>query len=322
MVGNKNRDAVRPKMKLWKKILIVLLAIPVVLVAVLAIVYLYADNKRDIKPGYNQEIKTGGTLEARYLAGGDFETKKFTAKAEDPIKKYTVYYPAELESADKVYPMILVMNGTGGKATKYEAQFKLFASWGFIVVGNQDKGTGTGVTTVETLHYMLEQSENPDSVFYHKIDLGNIGITGFSQGGAGVFNVLTKYDEASYFKAAAPLSPVSEYMTSQVTDYTYDSSLVNIPIMIFAGTEGEFETETVLPIAELNKQYGKITAPKVMARRVGMTHDQMMYSAGGYVIAWFRWQLMGDTDAAQVFIGEAPELLSNPMYQDAAIDLE
>lgn len=312
---------VKSKKKKWKKVLLVLVLIPVIFVVVLAAVYLYADNRRDIKTGYNQEIVTGGTLEAKYLAGGDFETKKFTAKAEDPIKKYTVYYPAELESTDQAYPMILVLNGTGGKATKYEAQFDLYASWGFIVVGNQDKTTGTGTTSVETLHYMLEQNEDPDSVFYHKIDLDNIGITGFSQGGAGVFNVLTKYEETSYFKAAAPLSPVSEYMTSLVTDYTYDSSEVKIPIMIFAGTAGEFELETVIPLTELNKQYDKITAPKVMARRVGMIHDQMMYSAGGYVIAWFRWQLMGDMEAAQVFAGESPELLSNSMYQDQRVDL-
>lgn len=319
---NSNHAIKRPKMKLWKKILITLLAIPIVLMVILVVAYFYEDNKRDIKTGYNNEITTGGMLEAKYLAGGDFATKKFTAKAEEPIKKYTVYYPSEMESTDKVYPMILVLNGTGGKATKYEAEFDLYASWGFIVVGNQDKGTGTGATAIETLHYMLEQNENPNSCFYHKIDLSNIGITGFSQGGAGVFNVLTKYDEASYFKAAAPLSPVSEYMTSLVTDYTYDSAKVNIPIMIFAGTEGEFELETVLPLAELEKQYNKITAPKVMARRIGMTHGQMMYSAGGYVIAWFRWQLMGDMEAAQVFIGEFPELLSNSMYQDAAINIE
>lgn len=111
-------------------------------------------------------LESGGSLEAKYLAGGDIETKKFTAKAEDPIKKYTVYYPEEMESSDKTYPMILVMNGTGGKATKYEAQFKLFASWGFIVVGTQDKGTGTGETTITTLHYMLDQNENADSVFF------------------------------------------------------------------------------------------------------------------------------------------------------------
>ena len=304
-----------------KKFLLVLLSIPVVLGLVLAAVYLYADNKKDIRTGYNREVETGGALEAKFLAGGELETKKFTAKAENPMKKYTVYYPAELDSSEKAYPMILVMNGTGGKATKYEAQFDLYASWGFIVVGNQDKTTGTGASAVAALHFMLEQNEKPDSVFYHKIDADNIGITGFSQGGAGVFNVLTKYEEANYFKAAAPLSPVSEYMTALATEYPYDSALVGVPIMVLAGTEGEFETETVIPISLLNEQYDKITAPKVMARRVGMDHDHMMYSAGGYVLAWFRWQLMGDTEAARAFTGDAPELLTNPLYQDQRIDL-
>ena len=111
-------------------------------------------------------------------------------------------------------------------------------------------------------------------------------------------------------------------MTSLATDYTYDSSLVKIPIMILAGTEGEFETETVIPIELLNGQYDKITTPKIMARRKGMDHDHMMYSAGGYVIAWFRWQLMDDQEAAQVFTGDSPELMNNSMYQDQRIDLD
>lgn len=304
------------------KVLRVIGIVFLVLIVAGAALYLYADNKADIVKGYNREIDTGGPLEAKYLQDGPYAAKKTTAKAEDPIKKYTIYYPEEMESSGKTYPMLLVVNGTGGKATKYEPEFELYASWGFIAVGTQDKGTGSGQTTVTTLRYMLEQNENPDSVFYHKIDVENIGITGFSQGGAAVFNVLTKYDEARYFKAAAPLSPVSEHTAEQTTDYPYDSVAVNCPIMILAGTSGEFETEIVIPIADLNEQYDKLTVPKVMARRVGMDHDHMMYSAGGYVIAWFCWQLMGDAEAAQVFIGDAPELLTNTLYQDQQIDLQ
>ena len=304
------------------KILLVVGALLLILVLVAIALYLYADNKADIVKGYNREIEIGGALEAKYLQDGPYAAKKATAKAEDPIRKYTIYYPEELESADRTYPLLLVVNGTGGKATKYEPEFALYASWGFIAVGTQDKGTGTGQTTVTTLRYMLEQNENPDSLFYHRIDVENIGITGFSQGGAAVFNVLTKYEEARYFKAAAPLSPVSEHTAEQTTNYPYDSADVRCPIMILAGTSGEFETEIVIPIADLNEQYEKITAPKVMARRIGMNHDHMMYAAGGYVIAWFRWQLMGDMEAAQVFLGDAPELLTNALYQDQRIDLQ
>ena len=310
----------KPKMKTWKKVVIGLAVVPVVLAAVLGGWYYYTDNKADIKSGYNKEIETGGEIEAKYLLGGDLKVKKTTFKEEDPIKKVSVFYPEEMETSDKAYPMILVMNGTGGKATKYEPQFEMYASWGFIVVGTQDKGTGTGKTTVKVLHDMLDLNEDESSIFYHKIDTENIGLTGFSQGGAGVFNVLTKYDEAKYIKAAVPLSPVSEYMTAQVTDYTYDSSLVKCPILIFAGTEGEFEMDTVIPIELLNEQYDKITTPKAMARRIGMTHDQMMYSAGGYVMAWFRWQLQGDEEASKAFIGDNPELLHNSVYQGQRID--
>ena len=311
----------RKKMKGWKRVLLILLLIPVVIAAILGGLYLYADNKPDIIKGYEKSIQTGGSLEAQYLQHGAYDVKKFTAKAETPISMYTIYYPSELETIMQAYPMILVVNGTGGKATKYEPQFELYASWGFIVVGTQDKGTGTGVTTIKTLHYMLDQNENAGSIFYHKIDTDNIGITGFSQGGAAVFNVITKYEEARYFKAAAPLSPVCEKTALQTTNYPYDSAEVKCPILVMAGTSGEFETDLVSPLEEMNKQYDKITSPKAMARRVGMTHDNMMYSAGGYVMAWFKWQLQGDKEAAKVFIGDLPELMSNSMYQDQKIDL-
>ena len=307
-----------PKKKKWWKIMLLILAF---LAVALVGIYLCADNAPVISKGYNEKIETGGALETKYLAGGGLSAKKFTAKAEDPIKKYTVYYPEELESSGKTYPMILMVNGTGFKATKYEPQFELFASWGFIVVGNQDKGTGSGQTTITTLNYMLAQNEDPESVFYHKIDVDNIGITGFSQGGAAVFNVLTKFEEAKYFKTAAPLSPVQEAGSHTMTDYGYDITGVKCPVLLLAGTEGDFEVKTVIPPEEMFNMYDRLSVPKVMARRIGMDHDHMMYSAGGYVLAWFRWQLMGDEKAARMFIGDAPELLTNPLYQDQQIDI-
>lgn len=311
----------KKQIKMWKKVLSVILVILAIIALALGIVYLYADNKVDIRTGYNEQIETGGEIESTYLQFGNFNVKKITKKAEAPIKKYTIYYPEIIEQDNKKYPLILMVNGTGGKASKYEPQFELFASWGFIIIGNQDKGTGTGETTIKTLQYMLAENDNPNSIFYQKIDIDNIGITGFSQGGAAVFNAITKYEESTLFKAAAPLSPVSEAMTALATDYTYDSFKVKCPILIFTGTEGDFETKTVIPFELLKQQYDKITAPKVMARRIGMDHDHMMYSAGGYVIAWFRWQLMNDQKAAGAFVGDNPELLTNKMYQDQRITL-
>ncbi len=309
-------------MKTLLKILKVIFIIILVLVALIVVWYLWADNAPVIHKGYNEKIETGGEIEKKYLQNGTYETSKETVKAEDPIKKYTIYYPSELETTDKQYPMILVVNGTGFKATKYEPEFEQLASWGFIVIGTQDKGTGKGETTIKTLNYMLGENENKDSIFCGKIDVENIGITGFSQGGAATLRAITMFEESHYFKTAVPLSPVSEKTAEQTTDYPYDSAKVNCPILMFAGTSGDFETEIVIPIAEMNKMYDKITSPKVMARRVGMIHDDMMYKAGGYVTAWFMWQLQGDEEAAKAFIGESPEIMSNKFYQDQQINIE
>lgn len=312
-------------MKLFKilfKILKWTLIVIIVLALILVVIYLYADNKRILFKGFAENIETGGELEKKYIQNGKYEISVKKVKADKPIKKYTIYYPTEMKTENKKYPMVLLVNGTGGKATKYEPLLEQLATWGFIVVGTQDKGTGTGETTIKSLNYMLSENENKDSIFYNKIDVDNIGITGHSQGGAATMNAITKYEESKYFKAAAPLSPVSEKTATQVTNYAYDSAQVKIPIFILAGTSGEFEIEAVIPFEEFTKMYDKITSPKVQARRTDMTHDDMLYKAQGYVTAWFMWQLQDDEEASKVFIGDNPELLNNKMYQDQRIDLK
>lgn len=311
-------------MKLFKilfKILKWILIVILVLALILVVIYFYADNKKILFKGFAEKIETGGELEKKYIQNGKYEISVKKVKADKPIKKYTIYYPTEMETENKKYPMVLLVNGTGGKASKYEPLLEQLATWGFIVVGTQDKGTGTGETTIKSLNYMLSESENKDSIFYNKIDVDNIGITGHSQGGAATMNAITKYEESKYFKAAVTLSPVSEKTAAQATNYLYDSSKVNCPIFILAGTNGKFEIETVIPFEEFTKMYDKITSPKVQDRRTNMTHDDMLYKAEGYVTAWFMWQLQGDAEASKVFIGDNPELLNNNMYQDQRIDL-
>lgn len=292
-----------------------------VLGLVLTALYFYADNKQDIGADFRAQIETGSELEAHYLKKGRFDVEKVVFEAEKPIEKYSIFYPSDLAKSQKNYPVIFVVNGTGGKATKYEALFEHYASWGFIVVGTQDKGTGTGHTTMQALDFLLAENEAVESIFFQKIDKENIGITGFSQGGAAVMNVITNDAYKGYFKTAVPLSPVSEKTTREMTDYNYDSSKVQVPIMVLAGTEGKFEVETVIPLSELNVIFDKIPEQKLVARRSGMDHDKMMYSASGYVTAWSMWQLQGDTEAGKAFVGENAEILMNDMYQDVRIKM-
>ena len=53
-----------------------------------------------------------------------------------------------------------------------------------------------------------------------------------------------------------------------------------------------------------------------MVRRRNTVHNEVLYSADGYVTAWFMWLLQGDGEAAKAFVGDAPEIMENPMYQN------
>ncbi len=91
--------------------------------------------------------------------------------------------------------------------------------------------------------------------------------------------------------------------------------------MLIAGTAGDFETKMVIPIEEMQIMYEKINSPKMMMRKIGCDHGQMLYAADGYVTAWFMWQLQNDNNAGKAFVFDIPEINSNKLYQDQKIDI-
>ena len=90
---------------------------------------------------------------------------------------------------------------------------------------------------------------------------------------------------------------------------------------MIAGTNGDFETQSVIPIEKMTEMYNKIPSTKVMMRRIGAEHGQMLYSADGYVTAWLMWQLQGDKEASKAFVGDNAEINRNKLYQDIQISV-
>ena len=162
----------------------------------------------------------------------------------------------------------------------------------------------------------MKANEDENSIFYQKIDLDNIGVTGHSQGGVGVYNTINNTEHKDIYKCAVTLSPTQEEVAEQVLHIPYDPAKTEIPILMMSGTEND-----VITPDNMQKSYEKVTSSKVMAVRKGANHGDMLYSADGYVTAWFMWQLQGDEDAAKAFIGDSPELLNNNLYQDQKIDI-
>ena len=234
-----------------------------------------------------------------------------------------------MESSEKQYPLVIMVNGTGVKASAYKEVFRHLASWGFIVAGNEDAASGNGVSSSKTLAFLLEQNEDETSLFHNHIDTQNIGIAGHSQGGAGTINAVTAQDNGNMYKAMWTASAPHQEL-AEGFGWTYDVSKVSIPYMMTAGTgladggdgvEGS-DKPGIAPLSSLNENFDEISddVPHVMAREKNRDHGDMLRYADGYMTAWFMYYLQDNEEAGTAFFGENAEILTNPNWQDVRVN--
>lgn len=310
-----------------KKVLIIVGVIVVGIVALLIMINEKSTN-------YFKYSETGGDLESKYTAMGKLEVsyKEYDAK-DETIKKYAVWYPKDLD--DSKYPVVIFANGTGSTSDSYKAFLKHLSSWGFIAVGNDDPNTRTGDSLNKTIEFLIQENENKDSIFYHKIDLDNIGIGGHSQGGPAVFNMVTNQEHGNMIKALYAVSATSSYHTAIYGNgWEYDISKVNIPVFLTAGT-GTWDAgsatskeqvnddkkgiaQGICPLWSLEENYGLLpeSVNKVFARKKNVDHGDSHLQTDGYMTAWFMYWLKNDEEAKKVFFGDDAEILTNKNWQD------
>ena len=302
-----------------KKVLIIILAAVLLIIAAAAALLVYISKRPAVPENYTEKVQTGGDIEAKYLAMGPRQVSYFESACLNSFEKYEIYYPADIAGGGPL-PVVIFVNGTGIKGSKYPALQKHMASWGFITAATEEEYAWNGFSAemcVRFLSMLNEYSpEDGENVFYGKIDLGRVGITGHSQGGTGVINAITAQRNADIYKAAVILSSGGNKALSRALLWDYDETKISAPVLLLAST-GDADIGLV-PAEDLRALYESIpdSTAKVMARRRDVGHGEMLYCCDGYVTAWFMWLLQGDGAAAGAFTGNDPELMDNPLYLD------
>ena len=307
----------RKVLKIIGLVLLAIIAIGVIILKILS-------NRPAAPADYQQTVQTGGDIERKYMGSGGYEVSVREDAVLQQFGKFIVYYPAELETTHMEYPVIVMCNGSGTPISKYPAVAKHLASWGFIVIGTEENYSWNAFGAEMCLRYLErwndnEETEDTVSVFYQKVDFDNVGIVGHSQGGVGVINAITDTAHRNTYKAAVSLSPTNKDLAHNLF-WDYDASLIDTPIMLISGEGGG--DDWVVTGEQLKAIYDDIHSPKLMARRLNTAHNEVLYTANGYVTAWFMWHLRGDEEAAGAFTGEHAEIIDNSLYQDQRRDLQ
>lgn len=313
----------KEKKNVWKSIAIIAIILIVGSVALKGLGQ-FLSKIPSVSEDYVSKVQTGGDIEAKYLKMGSHEVDYYEAAAMMSFQKFELYYPKDIASMDKL-PVVVFVNGTGVKGSKYSALQKHLASWGFITIATEEEHAWNGFSAEMCIRYLetlnTYQEDGKENAFYGKIDMDNIGITGHSQGGIGVINAVTDQKHSDVYKAAVILSS-TETDIAKAFLWESDSSLIHANTLMLAST-GQTDSK-IAPLENIQKTYQDIPDDviKVMARRNDCDHGEMLYYADGYVTAWFMWQLQEDMYAASAFTGDEPEIMRNSLYQDQLIDLD
>ncbi|MBR7114501.1 MAG: hypothetical protein IKC66_00980, partial [Alistipes sp.] len=146
----------------------------------------------------------------------------------------------------------------------------------------------------------------------------------YSQGGAGALRAATEFANSSRYTTLFTCSAASQLL-SQNLGWAYDPAKVQIPYFMVAGTgvsdAGDGKPDGwvgVAPLTSLEENYAVVSegVERVMARRIGAEHEDMMACSDAYLTAWMLYRLYGDEQAAKVFVGDTAEIRHNELWQD------
>ena len=316
-----------------KKVLKIIGIVFLVIIVIILILFLILSKRPAVPTDYIKTTKTNGEIESRYMAKGDYDVSYIENMAMSSFKKYEIYYPACMTESTEKFPVVIFVNGTGVKASKYPALMEHLASYGFICIGTEEEYAWNGFAAEMCVRLINKLNDNESlegyndketgtNPFYNHIDLNNVGITGHSQGGVGVANAVTVMEHKDIFKTAVMLSPTNKTLATAL-EWDYNPSLITIPIFLMSST-GQSDENLVVNLKGMEEIYNSIpdSVTKVMARRNDADHGYMLYYADGYVTAWFCWQLQGDEEASKAFVGDTPELITNSLYQDQHFNIK
>ena len=281
---------------------------------------------------YYTQTQTGGEIEETYTAMGEYDVDYAEYPAQYLlIKQYKIWYPSALAGEEgREWPIVVMANGTGVPASRYAPVFRHLASWGFVVIGNEMQNSWSGGASAGALDLLAELNEDPSSLFYHKLDLDNVGSAGHSQGAIGAINAVTAQPNGDSYKALYLASTPSSLYASTL-EWAYDPALIDVPCFMTAGTglldageagspevAEEAQEVSISPLWSQEENYGLIpdSVPKLRARRTGADHAEMLPWPDGYMTAWFMYWLQGDEAAGRAFFGPDAEIVHNPLWQD------
>lgn len=272
-----------------------------------------------------------GPIELKYYAPGTWAVSKDVACCDSLGNKFDLYYPTNLGANGFLHPILTWGNGTFASPTLVDYFLRHMVSWGFVVIATEDFNTGPGQTILDGANFMIHANSNSASIFYHKLNVNQIGAFGHSQGAGGAIRALLKSGGA--IKTVIPIELPAQVWCTTAPNCVDTANLTSGSVFFIDGSNDVPISPPTQPAWFTGEQsiaayYSATPASvaKLKGTLLGPSHNDIqghpdcagvplgcvngVYGYLGYPTAWFMDQLQGDSFAHGAFVSGTGEMFS------------
>ena len=203
-------------------------------------------------------------------------------------RTYYVYFPENIKSPKKTYPVLSWANGTACQPSMYTGMFAELAKGGYIVIASSETMSADGSAQIDALDFVISLNSNSSSSAYKKVNTKQLGVIGHSQGGRSSVN------------AAVKDSRIKCVVSIAGSNFLEEAEPNSAPTLFIAGEKDMI----VSPSKWIQPAYDVAKGPAVYASLNGAIHttccsNPEKYSS--YILNWCNAWLKGDAKALATF---------------------
>ena len=277
------------------------------------------------------EQDAGNKLTPMVIEDGGTGPFKAVALGEETLSKFTIYRPKNLDDFGPKQKLPILLWGNGACADS-SAMHKLFlneiASHGFIVfaVGpfsslhktpsmESMRGGPKDITLLEALDWAIAENSRKSSAYFGKLNTDKVAAMGMSCGGLQALEISPdpRIDTSVICNSGVLNGPPPAGLPMPVVSKDTLKQLHAPIIYIIGGPKDIAYPNAMDDFARIEK------VPVIMINRdVGHGGTYAEPHGGAFsdpAVAWLKWQLYGDADAALMLKGEDCGLCEDPQWK-------
>ncbi len=279
-----------------------------------------------ISPVGAQETSSTGQLTSRVVEDGGTGPYSALMLSDNTLPTHTIFRPNDLSVFGDKNKLPIIAWGNGACANSPWEHINFLsevASHGFLVVaigpmpqeGQRGGGRSTSSQLVDAINWAIAQNNDKASIYYNKIDITKIAVSGMSCGGLQTLEMAPdpRVTTAVICNSGILGNPGSGM--PGMPGLTKDHLLkLHTPTLYILGGE------TDIAYGNGMDDFKRINHVPVFAANMNVGHGGTYSQPHGgefakVATAWYKWQLKGDEEAGKMFTGEPCGLSQDPNWK-------